>query len=305
MIVTTGTGNRQSLKGFAHHIDLVVLVVRFVLQNIGWPMGGVMKVPKARANDRFIVIFFGVPSGIFQKVTGEVLTNKIVVGNILIECPDEVVPVFVGMIDPKVEFMSIGVRVPNKVHPVPGPLFSKMSGGKQFIDDLLFGLFKRFCELLRGGGQADEVKVDPSCPCALVCGQGRLQANVFHFFLYKAVDRRSRFVVCFGSRDTYCLDGSPAPVFGKPFRQVKFFHQALFFFHLGAGIRSPHRHPFFQNRNFFVFDFVLRGHRIDQFLGVPHRINDHTFHQISRNDRRSAHASGCPPPLGIEKEFTL
>ena len=139
MIMAAGTGNGQSLKGFAHDIDLIVLMVRLVLHNIGWPMSGIVKVPKACANDRFVVLFFGVTPGIFEEVSGEVLTDKIIIRHILIECPDEVVPVFMGMIDPEVEFMSIGVGVPDKVHPVAGPLFSKMRRSKQFIDNLLFG----------------------------------------------------------------------------------------------------------------------------------------------------------------------
>ena len=65
MIVAAGTGNGQPLKGFAHDIDLIVLMVRLVLQNIGRRMSGIVKVPKACANDRFIVLFSRVPAGIF------------------------------------------------------------------------------------------------------------------------------------------------------------------------------------------------------------------------------------------------
>ena len=55
MVMATGTGNSQSLEGLTHDINLVVLMIRFILQDISWSMGGIMKVPKASSNNRFIV----------------------------------------------------------------------------------------------------------------------------------------------------------------------------------------------------------------------------------------------------------
>ena len=89
MIVAACTGDRRCLKRFRQRVDLVVDDVEADLtQPDTVVVIDLAETIKRRANDRFVDLLLIVPPRLLEQIAGDVLTNKLVVGNVLIQRAD-------------------------------------------------------------------------------------------------------------------------------------------------------------------------------------------------------------------------
>ena len=84
------------------------------------------------ANGAFIDAVF--EAGIRQEISSDGFPDKLRIGHIIIEGPDEVVAVSVGVWDRRIAFRSVTFRVAHPVHEVARPLFTEGRRFKQLID---------------------------------------------------------------------------------------------------------------------------------------------------------------------------
>ena len=192
VVMAAGAGYRQSKKGFAQHIDSVVESFDFILAQVNRGILLLTEEGPSGGKDRFIGAGGRIQPGSRQQVAREVLCNQLRVGNILVEGPDEVVPIVEGIGDEKVGFMTARFGVVHQVHPMPGPAFAETGRGQKSIH--LPGMGCRSfvvdepLELLGRGRQARQGKGNPAQPGPAVHGWGGAQAFLLQFDQQKPVD---------------------------------------------------------------------------------------------------------------------
>src|SRR5678815_2641068 len=78
---------------------------------------------------RFVEFQSAVPSRL-EQITGDLFLDKTIVGEIRIECPNEIVAIPPGVWIKVVMFGTVRLCIANKIHPMTGPAFTKCGGGK-------------------------------------------------------------------------------------------------------------------------------------------------------------------------------
>ena len=84
------------------------------------------------ANGAFVDAFF--EAGFRQEISGDGFPDKLRIRHVIIEGPDEVVAVSVGVWDRWIAFRSVAFGVAHPVHEVARPLFTEGGRFKQLID---------------------------------------------------------------------------------------------------------------------------------------------------------------------------
>ncbi len=133
VVVTTRAGNGQSQEGLREHVDLVVDAIRFVQGGIHRSMGGLVQVPPTGPDDRLVEACRRMSPGRPKQIARDVFPHELVVGNIRIEGPDQVIAIPPGVRDVEVLFMPIGFGEANEVHPVARPAFTVMRRCQQTV----------------------------------------------------------------------------------------------------------------------------------------------------------------------------
>ena len=131
VIVAAGTGNRQPLKSLGERVDLVV-------DHVGadFPEGHAVVVThfpqpeESRPGDGFIQSQPVVDPGLLQQIAGHVFPDQLVKGQVLVEGPDQIVPIAPGSQQLVVPLVAIGLPEAHQVHPVPRPPFSQVGRGE-------------------------------------------------------------------------------------------------------------------------------------------------------------------------------
>ena len=126
MVVTAGTGDGQAQEGLAEDIQLVVHAIRFVGQHVGRGVCRLVQVPETGANHGFIERLVRVSARIRQQIAGDMFAHEIVVGQVHIERPYQVITILIGVGDRVVKFVAAGFRVADEIHPMPRPLFTEV-----------------------------------------------------------------------------------------------------------------------------------------------------------------------------------
>ena len=140
MVVTAGAGNGQSEKGLRENIDLIVDDLHLVIQGVHRNVAVLHHAQVCRPNPRFVQAFGTVDARVFQEIPGDVFTNKLVVGNVTVKSPDQIIPVAPGHGQFRIALTSVRFAVANQIHPVPRPTFAKTSRGQQSVHPLLVGI---------------------------------------------------------------------------------------------------------------------------------------------------------------------
>ena len=123
-----------------------------------------------------------------QKVAGDLLAKELVVGFVVAEGVDDVVPVFVHLRNREVGGVARGIGIADHVEPVPAPAFAVLLGGEHLVDPVFEG-FGRIVgdegrDFLAGSGKAGEVEGGAAEESGFV----GLLAGLEAFFLQLRVD---------------------------------------------------------------------------------------------------------------------
>ena len=140
VVVAAGAGDREPEEGLADHVDLVVDVTHLFVDRVHGLVAVLDHAEMPGAEGGLVELFRGVEARGVQQVTGQLLTDELVVRDVRIEGSDEIVAVAPGLRDGRVAFAAVGIRVADQVHPMAGEVFAVARGGQQAIDDLGEGL---------------------------------------------------------------------------------------------------------------------------------------------------------------------
>ena len=198
MIVAAGAGQGQAHHRRAQHLDLVGHHVQPLGDEVLGPGPGAVgrHAQEAGGDQRFHLIRSqGIElSVVHQLVARDLLQQKAVVGLVVVEGSDDVVPVAVGM-GPQIVGMDLSFRVgvPGGIQPVAAPAFPVVRGIQQPVDQPFIGLRVGVPvvgpDLVGGGGQAHQVQVGPAHQGQAVGRGSEAEPAGLQLFQQKGVDR--------------------------------------------------------------------------------------------------------------------
>ena len=102
MVVATRAGNSLGQKGLAEDIDLVVREAHLFIECIGGREPVEHKAPLRRTDRGFVDPQLGVQPRLAEQVTGDLLAHELVKGQVLIESPDQIVAILIGVRDARI-----------------------------------------------------------------------------------------------------------------------------------------------------------------------------------------------------------
>ena len=140
MVVAAGAGHRETEEGLADDIDLVVHVADLLVDGVDRLEAMFDHAEVAGAEGGFVQPLCRVDAGGRQEVAGELLADKLVVGDIGVEGADQVIAIAPRLRDGGVAFAAVGVGVADEVHPVAGEVFAVTRRSQQPVDHLRVGL---------------------------------------------------------------------------------------------------------------------------------------------------------------------
>ena len=127
VVVTPCTGNRRGLERLGQRVDLVGEdVVADRTQPDAVIVGNLAETVEGRPDDGFVETLLMVNSRPGEQVAGDVFTDQLVEGHVLVEGADQVIPVPPGVVDLVVPLVSVSLGEMDDVHPVPRPAFTEM-----------------------------------------------------------------------------------------------------------------------------------------------------------------------------------
>ena len=123
VVMATCTGDRQSQKGFCQNIELIVDLVGPSLDRVGRRVQDLTKPEDPRTDRRLPERTVLTEALIGNQIAGNLLADKSIIGQVLVEGPDDIVPITPGIQLVIVIFVAVGLRKPHQVQPVSGPSF--------------------------------------------------------------------------------------------------------------------------------------------------------------------------------------
>ena len=196
VVVAAGAGHGEPLEGPGEGVDLVVHHVGADLAELDAVV--VPHLPheqKGGTGGRLVDAQRDVDPGILQQVAGDVLPHEMIVGNVLVEGADQVVPVAPGSLDDVVPLVAVGLGETDHVHPVPGPVFAEVGRVQEAVHEVGIGLAGGIPEQLlhagRIGRQPDDGETEAPGQRANVGPLRRLQSLLAERRQEEPVDRGS------------------------------------------------------------------------------------------------------------------
>ena len=163
VIVTAGTGDTERHHAGADNIDLIVDHVHVEVDIHGF--GGFGTEGQKASSDQQTVAFCG--RFRWKQVTRYLFGEETIVGEIIVECLNDVVAVPPGMGESRVAteaVIPVRFTIAGYVEPVPPPAFTKMRRGQQLIDQCFYSgllstliVVQKSLDLFQRGGETGQV----------------------------------------------------------------------------------------------------------------------------------------------------
>ena len=308
VIVATRAGDRESEKGFRHHVEAAVHPVALVLPNVQRPAHLFTEKPETRAEDGFIRAV-GREARLGQKVTGHVLGDELIVRHVRVEGADDIVAVLVGVRNKRIELVSARLGETHQVEPVPRPALAVLRRSEQAIHHLRESLRRRVVQkrpdLRRLRRQSNQIKIRAPQQRGLFRRRRGLEVLLLQFREQKAVDvhrrparvlHRRRF---HGGRHRL-----PGPMCTPAFFEIERLLRGGDF---RRGFLRPGRtvlHPRREIRN------LLRrqppfGRHLHILVGVMNRLDEQTFLGVARNESGPGVTTLEHPFAGVQEQTAL
>ena len=126
MVVAASALQRRTEKCLTGHIDHPAKDTGFVFVEIGRTMLPVGEVQEAGSHNRLVDFVIGREPRFGKEVSSKCFSNKLVVGKVIIECPNEVVAIPICVGHGIILFEGLGFCIAYEIKPMSGPFFSKM-----------------------------------------------------------------------------------------------------------------------------------------------------------------------------------
>ena len=197
VVVAAGAGHRQTLKSLGEGVDLVV-------DHVGadFPEGHAVVVThlsqaeESRPGQGLVQSQPAVDAGLFQHIAGHVFPDHLVEGQVLVEGPDEIVPVAPGSQQLVVPLVAVGFPVAHHVHPVTRPPFTQVRRSEKTVHQALVGVGggvpNESIDFFGLGRQPGQHQAEPSDQGPPVARRGRLQPPAFQLRQNEPVHRMPR-----------------------------------------------------------------------------------------------------------------
>ena len=193
MIVAAGAGGGEPEERLGIDIDLVLDHLHLVVEGIDRYEAELHHPQMRRANRRFIEPLGGVPTRIGEKVAGDLLAHELVVGEIGVERPNEVVAVAPRIGKLGVSLAAVRLAVADEIHPVAREALAEARGGEQPVDGSRVGCRRRIGRegehLLGAGREPGEDERQPPQERRRGSDRGRFEAGCVESGDQKAIDR--------------------------------------------------------------------------------------------------------------------
>ncbi len=128
-----------------------------------------------------------------------------------------------GMLQRIIEFMTASLRISNKIHPVPRPLFTEMNAAQQTLDDpfvrIRGWISKELIDFLNTGRKSSQVVAYAAQPSPFVRLLGGNQTVGLESSTDEAIDFTE--VLALDNRYFALGNGTPTPVFAYSFLYLK------------------------------------------------------------------------------------
>ena len=202
-------------------------------------------------NGRFVDLGFFIESGLRQQIAGQMLDHQLVVWDILLQGPYQIITVLLGKGDTRIALAAMTFAVAVPVHPVSGPTFRIRLAGQQSVDVFFIALRifarRKPCHVVRGRRQARQHQRHPAQQGMRIGDFTGDQLLLFQTVIHKSINR---IVAPIGlvhlRRFRVCDRLERPPLFTLVPHIVPATHR---FFQTGgrglgvAWIRSPHAYP--------------------------------------------------------------
>ena len=139
VVVTARTRNREAKKCLRHDVDLIFGCSHQFVERIRWSEALQHKTIMRRADGRLVQAKLLVEPRPGQQITGDVLSQQLVVRHVFVQRANEIIPVLVGVRDTRVTLTPKRLRVAHPVHPMPRPTLAKVWRGEQALNRALDG----------------------------------------------------------------------------------------------------------------------------------------------------------------------
>ena len=131
MVVTPCARSRESQEGLRINVNQVVDNLDLILQRVDGHESQFDHPQVRRPDGRLIELFLSVPPGFGQQIAGNLLANQLVVRHIIVERPNQVIAIPIGIGQLGIALAAVRFAVPNEVHPVTCPTFTEPGRFKQ------------------------------------------------------------------------------------------------------------------------------------------------------------------------------
>ena len=139
VIVAARASAREPEKCLGQNVNLIVHFVRTGFHRVRRAVQHLAKPVEPCAQRRFPVCAIGAQAFLRQQIAGDVFFDKLIVGNVLVEGPNDVIAIPPGVELVIVEFVPIGFRKAHQVQPVTCPSFAIVRRSQKPIHDALLG----------------------------------------------------------------------------------------------------------------------------------------------------------------------
>src|SRR5262245_46884996 len=199
VVVAAGASDRQAEKRFREYVDAIIEAVSLVLPHVHGRVEFFPQKPKPGGQDGLIETG-RIDASVFQQIAGNVFGHKLIVGQILIQCADDVIAVLVGIRQIVVVLVSPAFGIAYQIQPVPAPALAELRRSQKAINQYLeIGILQCGMRNAEYGikavfawRQTNEVEMQAANQSSRISGWGRFESILFQLRKNEAVNRASR-----------------------------------------------------------------------------------------------------------------
>ena len=302
MVVATGASKCQTQKRLAKRIHFVVDAIGLVLRNVNRRVNLLAQKPEARADHRLICTRDRVDPRILDEVAGDLLSNELVVWQIVIEGLHDPIAVTPDIWNRKVKLMAAGLAVANHIQPMPRETFPIVRRRQQAIDKSVecqwIGMAGHLLGIGGIGRQACEHLAGPTHEHRKGCFGRGLDPGCFESREHKAINVAAAPLGILNLRRRHNHRGPPTPVSCFPAGDVEGLDGTGCFAVIGP--RQTATHPLLDRGNRRCGELAIGGHL--RIAVVSKNLHDQAL--VGPASHRHA-LSGEKIRLGIKRETTL
>src|SRR5436309_16139847 len=94
---------------------------------------------KRSADDRLIEMFGGMKAGMRQQIAGDMFGDELIVREVAVESPNDIIPVAPRILNRIIEFVAQGLGIADQIQPMTRPTLAEGRRSEQAIDYFFVG----------------------------------------------------------------------------------------------------------------------------------------------------------------------